>query len=191
MKVTRRWRTSAAVIMAAACVAAAAVSVLCGAPPRMAAQQAMPVVQIQWQPQTLLETRFAAKIAEDNKFLLGKLNDLSRASDEMSEEAKAGWKKGFENTFLSNPRLWVDGNWHDGLDNILNALKPIVKGSVTISIDAASAIIEYKEHAGKEKDKDIDAVANVRVTFSASPGGMVLEGTLCHSRLCPIIPCAK
>ena len=189
MKITRRWRASAPVIMAGACIAAVAVSALCGAPPRTAAQQVMPVVQIQWQPQTLLETRFAAKIAEDNKFLLEKLNNLSKADDAMSEDAKASWKKGFENTFLSDPHLWVDGRWHDGLDNVLNALKPIIKGSMTISIDAASAIIEYKEHAGKEKDKDIDAVAKVRVTFSASPGGMVLEGSLCHSRLCPIIPC--
>jgi hypothetical protein len=188
MKITRRWRASAPVIMAGACIAAAAVSALCGAPPKTAAQQVLPVVQIQWQPQTLLETRFAAKIAEDNKFLLGKLIALAKAGDQMSEQARAGWKEGFGATYLSNPRLWIDGKWVDGLDNILDALKSVVKGSATISIDAASALIAYKEHAGKEKDQDIDAVAKIRVTFSASPGGMILEGELCHSRLCPIIP---
>ena len=86
MKITRRWRASAPVIMAGACIAAAALSALCGAPPKTAAQQVLPVVQIQWQPQTLLETRFAAKIAEDNKFLFRKLVALSGAGEEMSEK---------------------------------------------------------------------------------------------------------
>lgn len=189
MKVTMRWRTSAVVIVAAACVAAAAGSVWCGAPPKMAAEQAMPVVSVQWQPQTLLETRFAAKVSEDNKFLLQKLIALSKAGDRMSDEARAGWKEGFGSTYLSNPRLWIAGKWVEGLDNILDALKPVVKGSTTISIDAASVIIEYKEHVGKEKEKDIDAVANIQVTFSASPDVMIMNGRLCHSRVCPIIPC--
>jgi hypothetical protein len=189
IKLTKKRRTVASAVVAAACVGAAVVSAWCGAPPKMAAQQAMPVVQVQWQPQTLLETRFAAKIAEDNKFLFKKLVALSGAGAEMSERERAVWKEGFGNTYLSNPRLWVAGRWHDGLDNVLNALKPIVKGSMTISIDAVSAIIEYKEHAGKEKEQDIDAIARIRVTFSASPDGMILEGGLCHSRLCPIIPC--
>jgi hypothetical protein len=187
MRITGSGR--AVIIAAAVFVAATVVLIWFGAPQETKAQQAMPSVAIQWQPQTLLETRFAAKITEDNLFLLGKLKALAGEGEVMPAQSMSSWKEGFGKTYLSKPRLWVAGKWVEGLDKVLEALRPLVRGSRRISIDAVSAIIEYKETAGREND--IDAIARVRVTFSASPEGMILEGTLCHSRPCPIIPCDR
>lgn len=174
------------IIAAAVFVAATVVLIWFGAPQETKAQQAMPSVTIQWQPQTPLETRFVDKITEDNHFLLGKLKALAAEGEVMSAQSMSSWKEGFAKTYLSKPRLRVAGKWVEGLDQVLETLRPLVRGSSRISIDAVSAVIEYKETAGREND--IDAIARVRVTFSASPDGMILEGALCHSRPCPIIP---
>ena len=59
-----------------------------------------------------------------------------------------------------------------------------IKGSHGITIDAISGIIEYKERGNQGNDTEIDAVIKITVTFSASPGGNILEGELLHRRIC-------
>jgi hypothetical protein len=183
-KVTKSWGVAAAIIAAVICIAAAAFSVWTVAQTKPA-NPCMPPVSIQWMPQTILETRFAAKIVEDNKFLKAKLDELAQLK---SKKDFDGWEDGFASTYLLDPSFWTGKEWVKGWARVKPLLKEIVDGSQGVSIDAVSGIIEYKPRFREEPaETDIDAVITIRVTFSASPGGNILEGTLKHSRVCEII----
>jgi len=183
-KVTKSWGVAAALIAAVICIAAAAVAVWSVAQTRPGEPYAPPFT-IQWQPQSLLETRFAAKIIEDNKLLKTKLDELAHGKAKVTDD----WEKIFSTTYLKNPRLWTDKGWADGWPRVLPLLKEIVSGSAGVSLDSVSALIEYMEYAGAETPKaDIDAVIRIKLTFSASPGDNILEGSLSHRRVCLIEP---
>jgi hypothetical protein len=142
-------------------------------------------VTIQWQPQTLLETRFADKILEDNKLLKAKLDDLAQGKVKSVDD----WAAAFRMTYLKEPSLWTGKTREHGWTKILPLLKNIVSGSAGVSIDSVSALIEYKPFIeGTPFEKDVDAVCRIKVAFSASPGNNVLEGSLCHQRPCIIVP---
>lgn len=182
-KITKSWGVTAAIVAAIVCIAAAAFSVWTVAQTKPASP-CMPTVSIQWMPQTILETRFAAKVVEDNKLLKRKLDELAhlRTAKELD-----GWEDGFANTYLRDPGFWTGKEWVKGWAKVKPLLKEIVNGSQDVSIDTTTAIIEYKPYEGADSLKtDIDAVITIRVSFSASPGGNILEGTLKHSRVCDI-----
>jgi hypothetical protein len=189
-KVVRAWGAAAAVIAAGAGVAAIGALVWCGAP-SAARAQSLPAVSVQWQPQTLLETRVVAKVIEDGKLLKAELDKLARKPGVPDNEYKKAWKERFRDTHLSDPRFWTGSGWKQGWEDALEDIYGRVKDSPAVSIDALSAVIEYKEYAGNDKDQDIDAIIRIRVVFSASPGDNILEGELCHRRICEIVPCGK
>jgi len=186
----RAWGAPATVFAAVVCIVAMGALVWCGAQ-TAAVAQSMPTVSVQWQPQTLLETRVVAKIVEDSKFLKAELDKLARKTGDPDDDYKKAWKEKFKDTHLNNPRFWTETGWKKGWDEALGEIYTRIKGRPAVSIDALSAVIEYREYAGNEKTSDIDAIIRTTVAFSASPGDNILEGELCHRRVCEIVPCGR
>lgn len=184
-KVTRTWGVAAAIIAAVVGVAAAALSISTLAKAQVS-QQALPSVVVQWQPQSILETKFMARINEDNKIILGGLQALAK-DPEMTPEAVADR---FKDTYLRTPRLWTKTGWVDGWEKVLPQIRGLIARGSRPVITSVSAVIEYLPSTGAPTAaEDIDARATIRVTFSASPGENILSGVLCHSRICEIVPC--
>jgi len=143
-------------------------------------------VSVQWQPQSFIEARFHARLAQDVKFLKKKLEDL--AAEPACPDAGA-WAKHFSNHFLKSPRLWADGELKEQWLDVLPKLYEIVKGSKDICVNFAWGIIDYVPYDNIKKPKpeeDVDFVFKIKVTFSASPGDNILEGELTHRRVCEI-----
>ena len=185
VKVTGTWGAATAIIAAVVCVAAAALSISTLAKAQVS-QPALPAVVVQWQPQSILETKFMARINEDNRIILSGLQALAK-DPEMKPEAVGDH---FKNTYLSTPRLWTKSGWIDGWEKVLPELKGIIGRGSRPVITSVSAVIEYLPFTGAPTAaEDIDAKATIRVTFSASPGDNILGGGLCHSRICEIMPC--
>lgn len=182
-KVTRTWGVAAAVVATIVCIAAAALAITALA----RAQQAppcCPAVVIQWQPQSILEAKFRARILEDNASILKGLQAVADKPDITGKEMD-GY---VGNTYFRTPRLWMDGGWIEGWERVLPLLRKIIKPGSHPAITSVSVVIEYQPYAKAESPAtDIDAVAKVQFTFSASPDGRICAGELKHSRVCEII----
>lgn len=184
-KATRSWGTAALILAAVVCIAAAALSVT-NAARAQTGPACCPSVIIQWQPQSVLETMFRARILEDNKSIMNGLQAL--AIDPGLPLPKMMEYVG--HTYLKAPHLWMNGKWIDEWPAVLDALKGIIHKGSRISINSVSAVIEYQTYDQALKlgaAADIDARATVTMTFSASPGDNILKGELKHSRVCEII----
>jgi hypothetical protein len=185
-KVTKSWGVAVAILAAIVCVAAAALAITSVA----RAQQNRPCnpsISVQWQPQSILETMLSARLAEDNSAI----RDGFQALAKNPKLAVADMERYLGNTFLKTPRLWVNGVWEEGWEKVLPHLSKILAGSTSISINTVSALVEYQPYAGAERPElDIDAKIKVRMTFSASPGDNIMEGDLCHRRVCTYGDCA-
>ncbi len=182
-KVTRSWGLAVAVLAAVVCVAAAALTISTMAKAQTV-RQALPAVVVQWQPQSILETMFVAKVNEDNAIILKALNTLAGERTEAQEKEAINALK---RTYLKTPKIWKDGGWVEGFEPVFSKLKDIITRGSVPQITSVSVVIEYLATTGEtDQRKDIDARATVRVTFSASPGDNILEGTLKHSRVCDI-----
>jgi hypothetical protein len=183
MRITRSWGVATAVIAAIVCIAAAALTLTSLAK----AQQTppcIPAATIQWQPGSILEAKFLAHITEDGRAVLNGLQALAKNPGLTPDDMM----KYVGTTFLKVPRLWTKTGWIEGWDNVLKELKTIVRPGSQPVITSVSATIEYLPYDGISKpDADIDAVARIRLTFSASPGDNILAGELKHSRVCEII----
>ena len=186
-KVTRTWGIATVIVGAVICIAAAALSITSAAQMRENPAKNPPVT-IQWQSQSDLEARFTAKLIEDQKTLKGKLDYLAGLS---TPPDHGPWQKEFAGHFLKEPRLWANGEYFVGWEKVLPELHKIVRGSKDITIHFAWGMIEYVtyDHVKKPEAKDdVDFRIKVKVTFSASPGDNILEGSLSHRRVCLIEP---
>jgi len=183
-KITKSRGVAAAIVAAIVFIAAAALTISTPAKAQTS-RPVLPAVVVQWQPQSILETKFAARVNEDNGIILGALNKLAKKRTKALEtEATNDLKK----TYLKTPKLWKDGGWVEGIDPVFSELKNIISQGSVPQITSVSIVIEYQTKAGiTDINNDIDAIARIRVTFSASPGGNILEGTLKHRRICDII----
>jgi hypothetical protein len=184
-KVTRSWGVAVAIVATVVCIAAAALSVTSSA----RAQQVptcCPAVIVQWQPQSVLETMFSARIGADNQAILNGLQAFAKNPGLTPEDIMHY----VGNTYLNTPRLWTKAGWVEGWGKILPLLKDIISPTSHISINTVSVIIEYQPYMGmKDPAQDIDARAKITMTFSASPGNNILSGGLCHSLICEIFSC--
>jgi hypothetical protein len=184
-RATRSWGTAALILAAVVCVAAAALSVTTVARAQTG-QAGCPSVIIQWQPQSVLETMFRARILEDNKAIMNGLRILADHPETTADQMK----RLVGHTYLKTPHLWVNGKWIDDWPDVLDALKGILHKDSQIAINSVSAVIEYQTYDQVLKPgaaADIDARVTVTMTFSASPGDNILKGELKHSRVCEII----
>jgi hypothetical protein len=141
-----------------------------------------PPITVQWRSGSVLETMFAARVAEDNIAIKNGLQALAK-NPEMTVDQML---KYVGNTYFKHLRLWTKSGWVETWEKVLPLLKEIVAGSRSISINTVSVLIEYQPYTNA--DPDIDAIAQIRMSFSASPGDNFGEGTLKHSRVCPIDP---
>ena len=183
-KVTRTWGGAAAIIAAVVCIAAAALWVATAAKAQ-AGQDSCPPITIQWQPQSVLESKFMAKVLEDNKNVLNGLQAFAKNPNLTVDDMK----KYVDGTYLRTPRFWAKEGWVEGWANVLAKLKEIFTRDSHPVITSVAVLIEYQAYTGaRAVEQDIDALAKVRITFAASPDGNILEGTLRHSRVCVIEP---
>jgi len=183
-KVTRTWGVAAAIIAAIVCIAAAALWLTTAAKAQQG-QECFAPVSIQWQSQSILETKFTVKILEDNRAILNGLQAFVKNPDMTVDDMM----KYVGNTYLKMPRFWTKEGWVEEWVNVLPKLKEVFTHDSHPIITSVTALIEYQAYAGaKSVEQDIDARATVRITFSASPDGKILEGTLKHSRVCVIEP---
>jgi hypothetical protein len=182
-KVTRSWGVAAAIVAAAVCIAAAALTLTTMAKAQQPAA-CCPAVVIQWLPQPVLEAKFREKVLKDNQGILSGLQRFAKYPDMTTADMSIYVEK----TYLANPRLWVEKKgWVETWDKILPELKNIIHSDSSLAITSVTVLIEYLPYTGADKpETDTDAIARVRMTFSASPDGHVLEGTLKHSRVCEI-----
>jgi hypothetical protein len=182
-KVTRSWGVAAAIVAAVVCIAAAALTLTTMAKAQQPAA-CCPSVVIQWQPQSILEAKFRERILKDNEAIINGLQAFAKNPD----MTPADILKYVGNTYLKNPRLWsIRLGWLEGWDQILPELKGIIHIDSHPSITSVAVLIEYQPYIGaKTPAEDIDAVAEIRMTFSASPDGTRMDGTLKHSRVCEI-----
>lgn len=183
-KVTKSWGAAVAILAAIVCITAAALTLTTTAK----AQQAppcCPAVVTHWLPQPVLEAKFRERVLRDNQGILNGLQAFAKYPDMTS----ADMSKYVGKTYLADPRLWVEKKgWVEGWDKILPELKNIIHPDSSLAITSVTVLIEYLPYTGAEKpETDIDAIAKVRMTFSASPDGYAVEGTLKHSRVCEII----
>jgi hypothetical protein len=186
-KARKPWWVATVIVAGLVCLTAAGISVWSVAQPRES-QAKTTSVTIQWQPQSDLEARFHAKLVTDHKVLKKRLEKL--AGEPVCPSPKA-WQEFFKNHFLNNPRLWANGEWKEGWENIMLPLYNIVHKSEDIEVHFAWGMIEYVPYDKVKKPRpedDVDFLVRIKVTFSASPGDNILEGTLRHRRICEIIP---
>jgi hypothetical protein len=174
--ITRTWGIAAVIILAI--IGLVAAFLLVSGPSRMqAAQPQAPAITAQWRAQSILESKFTARVIEDNKRIKAMFE-----KGQPPEEA-------FKGTYLQKLRIWNDAKreWLSGGDAIA-AFKSIVQDPKALSIDSISIAIEYTPYVeGTSLETDVDAVATVRITFSASPAENIGEGELLHRRVCTII----
>ena len=183
VKVTRTWGVAAAIVAAIVCVAAAALAITTLAKAQTA-PPCCPAVVNHWLPQPILESKFTERVLRDNKDILNGLQAFVKDPDMTAD----GMMKYVAATYLRTPRFWTKMGWVEGWDNVLPALKAVISRDSHPIITSITVLIEYQPFTGAaEPAKDIDAVAKIRMTFSASPGGQTFEGTLKHSRVCEII----
>jgi len=182
-KVTKSWGVAVAIIAAIVCITAAALTLTTTAK----AQQAppcCPAVIVQWQPHSILEAKFRAQILEDNVFILKGLQAVAD-NPNITEKDLEGY---FGNTYFREPRLLTDDGWVVGISKVLVLLKKIIKPGSHPAITSVSVVIGYQPYANaKTVADDIDAVANIQFTFSASPETKAGGGSLKHSRICEVI----
>lgn len=177
INITKTWAIAAIVILAI--IGLVAAFLLVSAPARM--QAAMPGgagISVQWGAQSILESKFVARVIEDNRAI------------KAAFESSAPPKEAFRGTYLQNLRVWNDTSrgWMAGEDAYAE-FKKIVTDPKKLSIDWFSIAIEYRPYVeGTSLENDVDAVATIRITFSASPGGYIAEGELLHRRVCTIEP---
>lgn len=174
--ITRTWGIAFIIILAI--VGLVVAFLLVSAPSRaQAAMPAGPSISVQWRAQSILESKFIARVIEDNKKIAAAFGKTLRP-----EEA-------FQGTYLQKLRIWDNDKreWRTGED-AYRAFAEIVKDPKAFSVDSISIVIDYQPYAGAASaETDVDAVATVRITFSSSPGDNIAEGDLLHRRLCPII----
>src|SRR3989304_2482155 len=141
-KVTRSWGVAVAIVAAIVCIAAAALSITSLAKAQQV-QPCNPPVSIQWQSQSIIETKLVARVFANNEYLKTKLDNLAMQATEPTGKDAEKWADDFKNTYLSSPRLW--GHQENGQEwvKVLPALWRIVRGSKDIKITSISAMIEY------------------------------------------------
>lgn len=175
--ITRTWGIAAIVILAI--IGLVAAYFLGSSPARI--QAAMPggaAITAQWGTQSILESRFVARVIEHNKSIKAAFAENN------------GPEAAFKGTYLERFRIWNDisKGWITGED-AYKEFKQIVENPKNLSIDWISIALEYKPYVeGTSLEADVDAIATVRITFSASPGGYIAEGELLHRRVCTIEP---
>jgi hypothetical protein len=211
-KVTRSWGVAVAIVAAVVCIAAAALTLTTVAKAQQTPQPGTAVVT-HWLPQPVLEAKFRERILKDNQAIAEVLNALAdppraRPDQKILKDNKAiaelldaladpqrSWTDEknlpgglFPNTYLANARLWTKTGWSGDWLEILKELKAIFAQGGQPVITSVTVLIEYQPNIGiLDINNDIDAIAKIRMTFSASPDGHVLEGTLKHSRVCEVI----
>jgi hypothetical protein len=182
-KVTKNWGIAA--IVAAAVIIIAGAALLLMVPAR--AQQppaCCPAVIVQWQPQSILEAKFRARVIEDNVMILKGLKAIA-ANPAIGEKEFADI---IGKTYFRTPRVYTSGGWIEGVPGVLAWLKETIKPRSQPTITSVSVVINYEPYAGaKGLADDIDASATIVFTFSASPDGYQGAGTLRHSRICEVI----
>jgi hypothetical protein len=186
----RSWGIAAVAVAAVAIlllilIVSGGISVKSAAQTREGKAKGAPVT-LQWQPQSLIEARFHARLLQDVDILKERLDHLAGAQ---TCPDPADWEKTFSNHFLKNPRLWADGNVTETWKDVLPELYKIVKGSKDVTVNFAWGVIEYVPYDRVKKprpEEDVDFIFKIKVTFSASPGDNVLEGELSHRRVCEI-----
>ncbi len=147
-------------------------------------QACCPAVITHWQPGSVLETKFTARVLEDNKAILNGFRALAKNPGLTEEDMRAYMGA----TYLRTPRLLTKAGWVEGWAKVLPLLKEIIVRGSRPAIDTVSVVIEYQPFAeAKTPADDIDAVARIQFSFSASPGGTTGAGELKHSRVCEII----
>jgi hypothetical protein len=182
-KVTRSWGVAVAIIAAVVCIAAAALTLTTMAKAQQPAA-CCPAVVIQWQPQSILEAKFRARILEDNASILKGLQAIAD-NPKITEKEMDGY---VGMTYFRVPRLLTDKGWIEGWPQVLPALKELIKPGSRPAITSVSVVINYQPYAGaKLPEDDIDALAKIQFTFSASPDGRTAAGDLKHSRVCEVI----
>jgi hypothetical protein len=183
MKVTRSWGWAAALIVIVAGLAVAAMLLIIPARAQQT-QVCCPAVLVQWQPQSILETKFRARVIDDSVKIVKALREIA-SNPKIGEEEFTAL---IEKTYFSTPRLYTDVGWVEGVSKVLAQLKQIIKPGSQPAITSLSVMVEYEPYAGvADPAKDVDASAKVVFTFSASPGENQGGGTLRHSRICEII----
>lgn len=182
-KVTKTWGVAVAIVAAVVCIAGAALTQTARAKAEPS-PACCPAVIVQWLPQPVLEAKFREKVLKDNQEILNGLQAFAKYPEMTSAEML----KYVGNTYLADPRLWVERKgWVEGWDKILPELKNIIHSDSSLAITSVTVLIEYLPYTGADKpETDTDAIAKVRMTFSASPDGHAVEGTLKHSRVCEI-----
>ena len=189
-KMTRPWWMALALLAAIVFIAAAAVMLLSV---RQATAPEAPVgdarISLQWQAQSEIEARFAARIAGDLDVLHERLLELAKVERAEDLPDPAAYGKTFEGHFLRTPRLVVDGRATEGWENVLRPLWEIVRGKTAVSLNYAWGTIEYVPYdkvLRPPAEEDVDFRVGIKVGFSASPGDNILEGDLLHRRICEI-----
>jgi hypothetical protein len=181
-KVSRTWGIAAVIL--ALVLGVTGLFIWTTSPARAQAGAAScPAIMIQWRAGSVLESMFAARVVEDNLAIKEFLQTLARGT----ELTVAARDKLIGRTYLKNPRLQTRAGRFESWEEVLPVLRKIVAGSGSISINTVSILIDYQTFIGGA-DPDIDAIAHIRMSFSASPGDNYFEGTLKHSRVCQIDP---
>ncbi len=137
-----------------------------------------------WQSGSVLETKFAARILEDNKAILNAFQALAK-NPQMTEKDMTDHVGA---TYFRTPRLLTKAGWVEGWEQVLPLLKEIIVPGSRPAIETVSVVIEYQPYAGaKTPEEDIDAVAKIQFSFSASPSDNTGGGELKHRRICEIL----
>jgi hypothetical protein len=184
MRITRGWGLAIALVIAVTGIAIAALLLI--VPARAQQSQACcPAVVAQWLPQPVLEAKFREKVLKDNDAIKNGLQAFAK-NPGMTPDDMLKYVKG---TYLENPRFWLARHgWLVGWEKILPKLGEVIHSDSLPVITSVAILIEYQPYLGAARpDEDIDAIAQIRMTFSASPDGTRADGTLKHSRICEII----
>lgn len=142
-----------------------------------------------------LKQRIIKKINDDNQMLPQLLEDLRSETIESEESlvsATGRAKEKFKKTYLNRARLIMDDGRgpYDGWNEIVRSLKKVADQSPEVRVQNVEVLIYYVPAGGvKDPGQDVDLKMNVRTTVILGNHNDVLDGWLCHRRVCDVGPC--
>jgi len=157
-------------------------------------------IRIEIAQDSVLASKFAAKIESDNALLATLLSQLrQRIAGEKT--ANPLTPEDFSQTYLRDPILTkADGttipHWAPIIES-LTGQDGIIRGSTYIDVQSVHVTLEYLPFGGGKYVKvngttgDVDFIARIETLLAYAPTDdpVKIEGTLCHRKVCEIISC--
>lgn len=153
-------------------------------------QEPSRTTEFKWKPGSDFEDKARGHIESANMILELVLEKIKNDASHVTVE----WiTKIFQNTYLKNPKLYVDGGKPiEGWDKVLPELKKMIEKYGSISRGNTNVDLTYQSYDAVKSPtpaNDVDFVLTIRTDLAFAPDmDPPIEGELFHRRICEIDP---